>query len=256
MELKGDVGQALSGMDILVPQCKVAIHQPTIKDIVAYGEQQFFMAVQTFINSKKMTDTIREGNPQLKDYPEFQLLLIIAQESAEMRQTIENLFLIIFPQYNFAIRSGVIDFFLKDSDEKKKIVGRIDVNGFESFRNILRFLFIPKGMDAGQDYNPANDRAKEIAEKLRKGDVKRGKMKEKEGKGNESVFALYISSLSIGLSMDVNILYTYTPFQLYDAFNRYTAKIAYDLYKKVATTPLMDVTKLTEPDNWLDNLYK
>ena len=56
--------------------------------------------------------------------------------------------------------------------------------------------------------------------------------------------------------MDINILYNYTPFQLFDAYKRYQVKQAYDLYQKVATTPMMDTSKMTEPDNWLDNIYK
>ena len=55
--------------------------------------------------------------------------------------------------------------------------------------------------------------------------------------------------------MDINIFFNYTPFQLYDAFLRYQKKISYDFYQKVATTPLMDVSKMDEPDNWMDNIY-
>lgn len=31
--------------------------------------------------------------------------------------------------------------------------------------------------------------------------------------------------------------------------------MAYDLYQKVATTPMMDVSKMDEPDNWMDGIY-
>ena len=55
--------------------------------------------------------------------------------------------------------------------------------------------------------------------------------------------------------MDINILYNYTPFQLQNAFNRYWKKVSSDLYQKVSTTPMMDVSKMEEPDDWSANIY-
>ena len=55
--------------------------------------------------------------------------------------------------------------------------------------------------------------------------------------------------------MNINELYNYTPFQLLDAFKRYAAKMAYDLYQRVSTMPMMDVSKMDEPKNWVDDLY-
>ena len=56
--------------------------------------------------------------------------------------------------------------------------------------------------------------------------------------------------------MDINIFFNYTPFQLYDAFARYFSKVSCDLYTKVSTTPLMDVSNMDEPKEWVRNLYK
>ena len=49
--------------------------------------------------------------------------------------------------------------------------------------------------------------------------------------------------------MVINVFYNYTPFQLYDAFNRYFAKVQSDFYTKVSTTPLMDVSKMETPED-------
>ena len=57
------------------------------------------------------------------------------------------------------------------------------------------------------------------------------------------------------MNLDINVLFSYTPFQLYDAFLRYWKKVAYDIYQKVSTTPLMDVSKMDKPDDWSLNLY-
>jgi hypothetical protein len=73
--------------------------------------------------------------------------------------------------------------------------------------------------------------------------------------GPQSLFGRYTSILSVGLQMDINIFYNYTPFQLYDTFQRYFSKVSSDLYTKVSTTPLMDVTNMEPPKDWSRNLY-
>ena len=70
-----------------------------------------------------------------------------------------------------------------------------------------------------REFNPVNDAAAAIAKKLQKGREKRA-----EARGKQSLFGIYCSTLSIGMNMDVNIFFNYTPFQLYDAYNRYFAK--------------------------------
>ena len=70
------------------------------------------------------------------------------------------------------------------------------------------------------------------------------------------MFGLYTSILSVGLGMDINILYNYTPFQLYDAFKRFTVKIQYDTYRELITIPFADTSSITPADNWIDNIYK
>lgn len=106
-------------------------------------------------------------------------------------------------------------------------------------------------------YDPANQRASEIAEKLKKGREKVAEIKSKDsGNENMSIFGTYASVLSIGMNMDINIFYNYTPFQLYDAFSRYWFKVSYDFYQKLASTPLMDVSKMDAPREWSNNIYQ
>ena len=84
---------------------------------------------------------------------------------------------------------------------------------------------------------------------------KKLRFEDKNKKKANSIFGNYASALSIGLAIDINVIYNYTPFQLFDSIKRYTLKMAYDLYQKVATTPMMDVSKMDEPDNWMDGIY-
>ena len=70
------------------------------------------------------------------------------------------------------------------------------------------------------------------------------------------MFGLYASVISIGLAVDINVIYRYTPFQLFDAFTRYMKKSEYDLFMKIKTTPMMSTDGVEEPDHWATNIYE
>ena len=73
--------------------------------------------------------------------------------------------------------------------------------------------------NAGQDnFNPANAKAKEIADKLARA---RQRVAAQKNATQGSVFAQYVSSLSIGLKMPLNELLNLTIYQLYDLIERY-----------------------------------
>ena len=254
MGIKGDIGRLLSGMPIIVPEINVAVSQPKVKDICAFGEDEFFFAIQFFLNAEKVIIPIKEGNPQLAMLDTFQLLLIVIRDDKQTQENIEDLFELIFPDYKVELLSGMMQFRTR---EDETIVGRLNSFAFESFQDVLRDCFVPVGSkEENIEYNPANDKAAEIAAKLKRGNEIRAKQKAEQQGDIGSLFGNYTSVLSVGLGMDINILYNYTPFQLFDAYKRYQVKQAYDLYQKVATTPMMDTSKMTEPDNWLDNIYK
>jgi hypothetical protein len=51
------------------------------------------------------------------------------------------------------------------------------------------------------------------------------------------------------MNIDINILLNYTPFQLYNTFTRYWKKVSSDFYQRVSTMPMMDTSKMEEPDS-------
>lgn len=252
MAIQGDLAQILSGMPIKVAGCNIAISQPSIQDICAFGEDTFFMGIQIFLHIENFVKPVKEGNSRLQMLSDFQVLIVILNEDNTTKQAIDDLFTIIFPNYIWRYDAGSINF---HNEENGPIVGQLNPMNFETFQGCLKTLFLPQGADGQEDYNPANARAAEIAAKLRRGNEIRAQMKQEKNNKNMSLFANYTSALAIGLSMDIHILFSYTPFQLYDAFTRYTKKMAFDLYQKVSTTPMMDTSKMDEPDNWIDSLY-
>jgi len=253
MAIQGDLAQILSGMQIRVAGCNIAVTQPTIREISAYGEDLFLGGLQILVKTEKIIAPIKEGNSRLAMLSDFQILIATLENDTSMKEAIDNLFSLIFPDYSWEFAPGSINFRI---GENKSIIGQINPMNFQNLQNILDTLFLPQIGDREEEFKPVNSAAEEIAKKLQKGREQRAAIQRKEKGGVGSVFANYTSALSIGLSMDINILYGYTPFQLYDAFSRYAAKMAYDLHMKVSTTPFMDTSEMKEPKNWLENLYK
>lgn len=255
MAIQGDVAKYLSGLPIEVKGCNIAITQPRMRDVCAFGEEDFLLTVSLFVNDKELISRASQGNPQLKRYDDFQILLVVLGQEKEMMRRVQDLFSLIFPNYYIQFSAGCIDFRI---EEGGRIVGRIDPRGYPEFKRTLRELFLPSNMEDSDDseFHPVNDKAAEIAKKLAQAREKRAKMKrDQKGGKRDSLFAIYLSSLSIGLQMDVNVLLGYTPFQLYDAFLRFSSKMAYDLYQDIATTPFADVSKMDSPQNWIGNIY-
>jgi hypothetical protein len=122
----------------------------------------------------------------------------------------------------------------------------IHSNNYQVFCDTIDHLFsLPTDRSK---YNPANEKAKALVDKFKKRAEILAKQK---GKADESpsLFGSYISILSVGMNLDINIFFNYTPFQLYDIFNRYWKKVNSDFYQKVSTTPMMDTSKMEEPDS-------
>ena len=257
MAIKGDkreLGLILSGQPLPVKDANIFITQPKIKDVVLFGEDNFFIGVQMLVSIEQFADQVKRGNSELNVISDFQLLLIMIHEDATIKRMILDLFLLIFPDYEVDFTENTIDFLLGD-EEEKQMVGRIHPFNFENLQIVLNDAFIPQGDNEREpDYNPANDMAAKIAEKIKKGREKVHAQKA-EIEGDHSLFADYCSTLSIGMQMDIEIFFNYTPFQLYDAYRRYFSKVQYDFYMRVSSMPMMDTSKMEAPPDWQRNLY-
>ena len=137
MELKGDkrlVGLMLSGQQIQLPGANLFITQPTINQIVTFGEDDFLIAISLLGNTKKLIDKVKQGNSELQMYPDFQLLMIVLQEDLSVRMLIENLFTLIFPDYLIQIEQAAINFLVQDEENEEAqpfLVGQIHPYNFD-----------------------------------------------------------------------------------------------------------------------------
>lgn len=96
-ELQGDLGKYLSGMPVTVAGANVAISQPSIKDICAFGEDSFLMSIELFVKAKELAAEMKNvGKSQLGYMDDFQILLVIIQQDENTKRNVDNLFGLIF----------------------------------------------------------------------------------------------------------------------------------------------------------------
>lgn len=243
---KAKLGLILSGQPLIIEDVNIFVTQPKIKDIVLFGEDEFLTTTQMLTNIEQFSNMVKQGNSELNMISDFQLLLIMIEEDFTIKKMVKDLFSLIFPGYKVKITENSIDFFIKDEDSSK-IIGRITPFNFENFQITLNDAFIPQvDNEREPDYNPVNDAAQKIADKIKRGRQKVHAQKAAK-EGSYSMFADYCSTLSIGMGMDINIFFSYTPFQLYDAYRRFFSKEQSDFYMRVSSMPLMDTSKIETP---------
>ena len=208
------------------------------------GEHEFFVGVQTLTLHKSMFMDKDKGVPE--SITNFQIFMTIVngKETADKKEIVKQLFLIIFPKYKVLFTPNSILF---QDDNGNHIV---DASNFESLQEILRMVFCVNSTDMDkQAFNPANDAAKEIAEKLMRG---RQRVAAQSGENNHSIFSQYLSVLVIGTQLGFNELQTYTMYQIFDLMERYSLYTNWDIDLRCR---LAGGKPDTQPDNWMKNIH-
>ena len=219
----------MAGIDIPIPELQLTIHVPVIKEIALMGETKFFMAVQYLCLDK---ESLIQDETLLSSLTNFQVLMKVLEQSQDKdkKNAVIMLLTLLLPDYIPVItRNSII---LTKQGENQPLL--IDDNNFDIFQSVLKEILCVNSLFQGNNviYNPANDRAKEIAEKLMRG---RRKVAEIKSKGNnESVLTRYISILTIGSNtMSLEDCLNLNMFQIFDLMERYNAFIEWDVDLRV-----------------------
>lgn len=235
----------MCGTDIPVPHIQLTIHQPRIREIALIGETDFFVAVQC-LNVNK--DLLQSGRTVLQDTSNFQIFMMIMsqEETKDKKDAIKRLFSLLFPNYSIIFTPRSI---MLQKGEEEAVV--IDETNFDAIQDICKEIFCLSRQENQQiSYNPANERARQIAEKIMKG---RQKVAELNGAQKVSIFTQYLSILAVGLgSMSLQDLMNLTMFQLYDLIERYQLYLSWDIdiRSRLAGAKMDD-----KPDNWMKNIH-
>lgn len=235
----------MCGTDIPVPECQLFIHQPSILEISYVGEQDYFTGIQCLCLNKSM---FVKDETVLKDTNNFQIFMTIMteKEAADKKAAVQQACTLLFPKYKvlFTPRSMIIS-----GGENGNI--QIDENNFEYLQQAISAITCQKNgpMDQ-QAFNPADKKAREIAEKLMRG---RQRVAAQKGQNNTSIFTQYISILTVGLSsMSLQDIMGLTMFQLYDIVERYMLYVNWDMDVRCR---LAGGKPENQPDNWMKSIH-
>lgn len=233
----------ICGTDIPVPSCQLVLHQPTLEEISYIGERDFFSGAQTLCLHKSM---FIEDKILLMTTTNFQIFMMIMseKEAKDKKEAVKSVLTLLLPDYQILFTPNSLVF------KKDEITILIDEENFEIFQEALRDIFcMNDGPMDQQTFNPINDRAKQIADKIMKG---RQKVAELKGNSNVSVFTQYISMLTIGLHISMLELKKLTMFQLYDLVERFMLYINWDIDLR---SRLAGAKPDEHPENWMKNIH-
>ena len=233
----------MCGTDIPIQECQLVIHQPKMKEIALIGDEDFFTAIQTLSINKTM---LLQGETLLEDINNFQIFMTVMQEkqTKDKKDAVKQLFPLILPNFNVMFTPRSIA--LTQGD----INITIDQNNFDPFQKVVKQIFcIDSNSTDTRTFNPANAKAREIAEKLMKARQRVAAQKGEQG----SIFTQYISVLTIGIpSMSLEDCLNLTMFQLFDLVERYMLYVNWDMDVK---SRLAGGKPEGKPDNWMKSIH-
>lgn len=253
MEYQGDIGLYLSGEQVLIRSCGIVLTQPSIKTIVQFGETDFMVMCNTLSNIPNFVKSIKEGNSALADKPDFQLFIEIMRDNAQRKQILpmfDDFFNICFPDVIFSFSKHSIDFKV---EPQGSVIGQINRGTYVEFSRVIKEVFLPPVKEEAElNINENDAMSRRLKEKIMRN---RERLKKLDDKKSVSVFALYASTLSIGLQLPITTFYDYTPFQLYDSFRRFMLQQQYDQWFKISTVPFADTSNIEQPKQWISDIY-
>jgi hypothetical protein len=234
----------MSGTDIPIPECQLTLHQPTIKEISFMGEEDFFKGVQCLCLHKSM---FMEDKDALSNINNFQIFMtmMMDKETVDKKNSVLQLLTILFPKYKVMITPRSL-LFQGEGDSHM-----VDESNFEQMQEVIRTVFCANtGPMDQQAFNPANDQAREIAQKLMRG---RQRVAAQKGGSTQSAFSRYLSILTIGLSsMSLQELTNLTMYQMYDLLERYMLYMNWDINIR---TRLAGGKPDSQPEDWMKDIH-
>ena len=234
----------MCGAEYPIPELSITVHQPQIKEIAYIGETDFFSGVQCLCLNKSM---FVKDERDLLNTSNFQIFMTIMseKEAADKKKAVQQVCALLFPNYKLLMtpRSVLL------SDGSTNI--QIDETNFEYLQEAISTICCLKTGPMDQtSFNPADAKAREIAEKLMRG---RQRVAAQKGETNISIFSQYLSIITVGLhSMSLQDATELTMFQLYDLVERYMLYINWDMDIR---SRLAGAKPDSQPDNWMKNIH-
>ena len=238
-----------SKIDIPFVGAQIAVHQPSLEEIAYIGGQDILFPGCELLRISK--DILNENDKvDLDKITNFDILMqIISMPSPELRKPIENakmVFELLFPHFEIEWKPPFE--ITLDKDDIKTSINR---NNYDELRQIISEIFCLNKNEESDNFNPSGELSRRIAEKLKERHKRLAKIRGNSEKS--SIFDRYMSILAVGLQKNKNELIKYSVYQLFDEFERYQAKVAYDIYVQAKMAGAKDIENV---DNWMKDLHQ
>ena len=241
--MKIDTLALMTGIDIPIPELKVIIHQPTCKEIAMVGREEFLLGSQLLCLDKT---SFSQDESLLAETTNFQIFMTIVQDkaSAEQKEKVIKALSLFFPNSRVVFSPRGLILIIAEQTVN------IDETNFEIFQEYIKEITCFK-VSKDDEFNPVDDKAREIAEKLKRGRQRVAAQRAKEGSGD--IFTQYLSIITVGIqSMSLNDAMNLTIFQLYDLIERYSMFTSWQLDIK---SRLAGAKIEKEPDNLMKEIH-
>ena len=234
----------MCGADIPIPECQLTIHQPKIKEIALIGERDFFTGIQCLCLNKSMfvkDESVLDTTNNLQIF----MTIMSEKQAADKKVAVQQVLTLLFPTLKaiFTPRTLLL------SGEGNTIT--IDERNFEFIQAAISSICCLKtGPMDQQTFNPVDEQARVIAEKLMRG---RQRVAAQKGETNVSIFSQYLSTITVGIpSMSLQDAMNLTMYQLYDLVERYMLYVNWDIDIR---SRLAGASPESKPDNWMKNIH-
>ena len=228
-------------------KAEVNIHQPTIREIAYINEENFFIGCSLLCFDKEQLTTKDRNN--LSSQSNFDIIMSIMLDKQMGRENGESAFLIltmIFPKYQIQLSKQAI--ILIDEEQKPHFLNN---DNFSDFQRILTDMFCLKSKE--KEYNFGKGKmSQQIADKLKERDKRLKELKPANEK--IAVFSRFVSILAVGESKDMNQLFNYTVYQLFDEYDRFILKDAWDSYVSIILAGGKPDSQ-EQPENWKKDIH-
>ena len=220
----------ISGIDVPIPEIGVNIHQPTIREIAYIGEKSFYEAAQTIIIQKEnfingLENITQEDKIALSQMSNFEIFLKLVEANPLSSTKVQMLLSLLFPDFNSSIEERFI--FLVNPKEQKNIL--INDSNFEILQEVITTILCLQSGNTKEEFNPQGDRAREIAEKIKRGRERAARLKG-EKRQQSNFLSKYISGLGIGTNtLNIHNVLDLTLYQLLNQLERYGLYTQYNI---------------------------
>ena len=241
----------ISGIDVPIPEIGVNIHQPTIREIAYIGEKSFYEAAQTIIIQKEdfingLENITQEDKTALSLMSNFEIFLKLVEANPLSSTKVQMLLSLLFPDFNSSIEERFI--YLVNPKEQKNIL--INDSTFEILQEVITTILCLQSGNTKEEFNPQGDRAREIAEKIKRGRERAARLKG-EKKQQSNFLSKYISGLGIGTNtLNIHNVLDLTLYQLLNQIERYGLYTQYNISMQAKMAGAKDV----EDVDWLKDI--